>query len=237
MTPLKILWDPIRFTLIRFEKDLSIPIVMVLLQLRERKREIQMPIHQDTTAIITPPEGKLDFLPQQNPTLNEKGQSTIEFLLTFIFVFSLIFMIFKIGVTFSNGYLVHYATFMASRTYLVIDNNSNSPSGGDQNARNRASAVFEKFPMKSTIPGWTSLIKINHPGSVPNNLFVGAWSEYTENFGISDIVGGIKPIVLRSESFLGREPTRANCLQRICRAMEEVGGDCSVHTTFFDNGC
>ncbi|RLA65255.1 MAG: hypothetical protein DRQ88_02940 [Epsilonproteobacteria bacterium] len=157
--------------------------------------------------------------------------------MSFIFVFTLIFMIFRIGVTFANGFLVHYATFMASRTYLVIDNNSNSSSGGDQNARNRASIVFEQFPMKKTIPGWNSLIKINHPGSVPNALFIGAWSEYTENFGISDIVGGIKPVALRSESFLGREPTRANCLERICRAMEEVGGDCNVHTTFFDNGC
>jgi len=146
-------------------------------------------------------------------------------------------MIFRIGVTFSNGFLVHYATFMASRTYLVIDNNSNSPSGGDQIARNRASTVFEKFPMKEIIPGWNSFIKINHPGAVPNALFTGAYSEYTENFGISDLVGGIKPMVLRSESFLGREPTRSNCLNRICRAMEEVGGDCSVHTTFFDNGC
>ncbi len=196
-----------------------------------------MPIHQDMTVTITQPEARRGFLPRQNHTLDKRGQSTIEFLLTFIFVFSLIFMIFRIGVNLTNGFLVHYATFMASRTYLVIDNNSNSPSGGDQNARNRASIVFEKFPMKHTIPGWNSLIKINHPGSVPNALFTGAWSEYTENFGISDIVGGIKPMVLRSESFIGREPTRANCLQRVCRAMEEVGGDCSVHTTFFDNGC
>ena len=46
-----------------------------------------MPIHQDMTITTTQPEVRRGFSPRQNHTLDERGQSTIEFLLTFIFVF------------------------------------------------------------------------------------------------------------------------------------------------------
>jgi hypothetical protein len=195
----------------------------------------------DTPQIMMPtltrPVDKQGFLPPWNFIPKNKGQSLIEFILSFTIVLFLIFFIFQIGVSFTNGYLVHYATFMASRTYLVIDNNSNSPSGSDSRARNRGSSVFEKFPMRHIVKDWNSVFKVNHPGSVPNPLFTGGWTEYSTQFGISELIGGKSQMILRSESFLGREPTRSGCLARICRAMEEIGGDCTVHTTFFDNGC
>jgi hypothetical protein len=180
---------------------------------------------------------KQDFLPPSIPTPNDKGQSTMEFLLAFTFVFTLIFLIFQVGVNFTNGYLVHYATYVASRTYLVIDNNSNNIASGDEDAKGRAISVFNQFPVDKFVPGFVSELKINHPMQIPNNLFVGAWVEYPEKFGISDMIGGIKDVSLRSESFLGREPSRVTCLTRICEAMKEIGGTCGDHTTFFDDGC
>ncbi len=180
---------------------------------------------------------KQDFSPQLRHIHNECGQSTMEFLLSFTFVFAIIFFIFQVGVTFTNGYLIHYATFMASRTYLVIDNNSNSIATGDEDAKGRAISVFDNVKVDKFIPGFGSNLMINHPMQIPNNLFVGAWVEYPEKYGISEIIGGIKQVKLRSESFLGREPSRVTCLTRICEAMKEVGGDCGDNATFFDDGC
>ncbi len=188
-------------------------------------------------AIIMGHSVKQDFSLQLIPIHSQIGQSTMEFLLSFTFVFALIFFIFQVGVNFTNGYLVHYATFVASRTYMVIDNNSNTISSGDEDAKGRAISVFTKLPVDKFMPDFISALRINHPMTVPNNLFVGAWVEYPEKFGVSEIIGGIKQAKLRSESFLGREPSRVTCLTRICEAMKEVGGDCGDHTTFFDDGC
>ena len=188
-------------------------------------------------AIIMGHSVKPDFSLQSIPIHNQIGQSTMEFLLSFTFVFALIFFIFQVGVNFTNGYLVHYATFVASRTYLVIDNNSNTISSGDEDAKGRAVSVFTNLPVDKFMPGFGAQLQINHPMTIPNNLFVGAWIEYDEKFGVSEIIGGIKQAKLRSESFIGREPSRVTCLTRICEAMKEVGGDCGDHTTFFDDGC
>lgn len=200
-----------------------------------RPREI--PTATNMKPILMDLPTKQDFSPLSILIPSDRGQSTMEFLLAFTFVFALIFLIFQVGVNFTNGYLVHYATFVASRTYLVIDNNSNTISSGDEDAKGRAISVFNQFPVDKFVPGFRSELKINHPMMIPNNLFVGAWVEYPEKFGISDLIGGIKDVSLRSESFLGREPSRVTCLTRICEAMKEIGGTCGDHTTFFDDGC
>lgn len=216
---------------------MNLPIGMVHLPRVLRIQAKAMHTVQDTKLISTEELIKPDFLRPSELIHSDNGQSTMEFLLAFTFVFTLIFFIFQVGVSFTNGYLVHYATYMASRTYLVIDNNSNDIASGDEDAKGRAISVFNGIPVDRFIPGFRSELKINHPMTVPNNLFVGAWVEYPEKFGISEIIGGIKNVNLRSESFLGREPSRVTCLVRICEAMKEVGGSCGDHTTFFDDGC
>ncbi len=210
---------------------------MVLHQPVTKIRAREIPTATNMRPILMELSTKQDFSPPSILILNERGQSTMEFLLAFTFVFTLIFLIFQVGVNFTNGYLVHYATFVASRTYLVIDNNSNNIASGDEDAKGRAISVFNQFPVDKFVPGFRSELKINHPMQIPNNLFVGAWVEYPEKFGISDMIGGIKDVSLRSESFLGREPSRVTCLTRICEAMKEIGGTCGDHTTFFDDGC
>ena len=88
-----------------------------------------------------------DFFCQQEniQETKESGQSTIEFLCTFAFVLATIFVFLKIAMNVTNGYLVHYATYMASRAYLVNDNGSNSPSGGDGPALSLAKSVFKEI--------------------------------------------------------------------------------------------
>ena len=176
-----------------------------------------------------------------NRKKKERGQSTIEFLLTFVFVLAFIFTTLKLSFIYTNGYLVHYATFMASRAYMVVDTNSNQPEGSDASAKRRAREVFRRFPLKKFIGGYDQNLQFNDPDSggqnFDRNLYVGVYTDFVHRLGLSPLVGGQKEVRFRSESFLGREPTRAECVERICEAMKLVGGNCENHSTVFDNGC
>ena len=171
----------------------------------------------------------------------ESGQSTIEFLLTFIFVLGFVFAALKLSFIYTNGYLVHYATFMASRAYMVVDNNSNQPGGSDGVAFRAAREVFRRFPLDKFIGGYDQNLKANHPDDAgqnfDRNLYVGIYTNFSQKFGLSPLTTGQREVRFRSESFLGREPTRAECLKRVCEALRRLGGNCENHSTVFDNGC
>ncbi len=173
---------------------------------------------------------------KQNP-LDEKGQSLIEFLLSFAFVFGLVLVFLKLSLNYSTGYLVHYATFMASRSFMVIDRNSNTPDGSDSESFNRAKTVFDRYKLDAFITDFDGTLEANMPGTTGSPAMVGVWVEYTTNLSGSTLFGGDRELKLRSESFLGKEPTRAECIERICRTFMDVGADCSSHVTFADNGC
>ncbi len=167
----------------------------------------------------------------------QEGQSSIEFLITIIFVVSIIFSFVKLAINMTNGYLAHYATFMASRTYMVIDNNSNTPAGSDNYAEKRASEVFNSYKLSTFVGNYKGALTFNAPDFSGKHIYVGALHSFSQAFSINDFVGGKSPIEFLSESFLGREPTIATCFSRVCYAMKEAGGDCQLHTTIFDNGC
>lgn len=203
--------------------------------LHMNKKTIQITVG-DMTHITK--KGILDFLlPQINIQINSKGQSTIEFLSTFIFVFGLMFMFIRLALNATNGYLVHYATFMSSRAFLVADINSNQPDGSDGYATQIANNVFASFKVPGYIAGAKNKISARTVQDGGNKLFVGTIYSFEQKLSNSDIIGGKTPMKMTSESFLGREPTRATCVKRICDAMKGVGGDCGLNTTFFDNGC
>ena len=172
---------------------------------------------------------------------DERGQSTIEFLLIFIFILTFIFGALKLSFIYTNGYLVHYATFMASRAYLVVDSNSNQPGGGDYAARRRAEEVFKRFPLNKFIRSYDQKLQFHHPDgngqNYDDNLYVGVYTDFIQRFGLSPSESGQQEVKFRSESFLGREPTRAECVEQICAALKLVGGNCQNHSTVFDNGC
>ena len=168
---------------------------------------------------------------------NEEGQSTIEFVVCFSLVVGLMFLFLKFAVNTTNGYLVHYANFMASRTYLVVDINASEFNAGDSRAFTEATKVFNSYNIDGFIPGFNGELKVNSPASGVNKVFVGTYVEYTDLFSLSDQVGGKHQMTYLSESFLGREPVRSECLARVCKAMQALGSDCNLHTTFYDNGC
>ena len=207
-------------------------------------------IINSTPLFTTGTKGSPAFFPQKTPTQKgehmikrkrNSGQSTIEFLLIFVFILAFIFSSLKLSFVYTNGYLVHYATFMASRAYMVVDTNSNTSEGSDSSAQRRAQEVFSRFPLGKLIKGYDQRLQFNEPDEngqrFDRNLYVGVYTDFVQRFGLSPFAGGQQEINFRSESFLGREPTRAECVERICQAIRLLGGNCQNHTTVFDNGC
>ena len=173
---------------------------------------------------------------------NEKGQSTIEFIFTFVFGVSIILMIFNSAMNYTTGYLVHYATFMASRVYLTSDsyigsigNTGPSLNSGEGLARetfNNYSLGIFKVPSEN--------FKVNTVGSAgPENfLTVGAYTTFDLTIDALGKITGQSKINLVSESFLGKEPTRAECATRTCFAItgrNNCGPNDDI--TIFDDGC
>jgi hypothetical protein len=174
---------------------------------------------------------------------NQIGQSTIEFVLTFAFGVSLVLVIFNTSINYATGYLVQYATFMASRVYLSSDTHTGSigqvnPSliGSEEKAR----AAFNNYNLNVfKIPNEN--FKINRVENVSGNnqsMTVGAFTTFELAMDILGKVAGQKKMELVSESFLGKEPTRAECASRVCYAMTgQENCDAKMDITLFDDGC
>ncbi len=171
------------------------------------------------------------------------GQSTIEFLTSFIFVFGLLFMFIKIGINTTSGYVIHYATFMASRTYLVHDENSNNVGTGDTRAENATRRVFSEIIAQAGLGGIT--LEFNAPSFSGRKALVGVRAKFKQKFSFSKLIGGGKMMDMVSESYLGREPVRAECLDQVCDATAIIAGSNACESevngktfsTLYDNGC
>jgi hypothetical protein len=169
---------------------------------------------------------------------NHKGQSTIEFLMTFTAAVGFIFLFLKMAMNYTDGFMVHHATYMASRAYLVNDDNRDLIEEDDAAALKQAKLVFTHNLPEGLVPGVTaSMLQENNPGQVKFSAFVGLYIRYQEKFSIG-FVGGKTPLNLVSESFLGREPTRREARNQVCMAMKLSLGlsKCAVHVTLEDNG-
>lgn len=187
---------------------------------------------------------------------NQRGQSTIEFLLTFMFALAFLFLFVNISVNYSAGYLVHYATFMASRTYMTAD--TATPNGGEETARQEALTTLKRFrvaavgvPVDSvknccsnTVDGF--YINSAYTSSLNAPLFVGAVTVFKKPLSYFRAIAGDTEIRHISESFLGKDPVRNECWQRTCQAinmsMTNNPGSCTSgndvnDVTVFDNGC
>ena len=187
---------------------------------------------------------KLDFLDHWINTVkikNEKGQSTVEFILTFAFGVSLILVIFNTAMNFATGYLVHYGTFMASRVYLTQDNftgtmGDSSPALGQ--AEEAARAAFNIYDLGIfKVPPENFVI--NPPSSDPAQaLTVGGSTNFELTIDILGKVAGQKKMEMVSESFLGKEVTRAECARRTCYGVTQTQ-ECSntMDITLYDDGC
>jgi hypothetical protein len=110
----------------------------------------------------------------------QDGQSTIEFILTFTFGMSAILLIFNSAMNYTVGYLVHYATFMASRTFLTVDTDSNTSTQSISAARSEAQTTFNRFALnKFGVP--PSALNFRSPSDFMSSseyLMVGAYTTY-----------------------------------------------------------
>lgn len=168
---------------------------------------------------------------------SDKGQSTIEFIMTFTAAVGFIFLFLKMAQNYTNGFMVHHATFMASRAYLVGDSETQSTiEGRDKNAFELAKYVFDKYLPDGLIKNFDGKLMENNSSNVKFSVFRGVYVDFTQPFSMG-FVGGKEAVKFRSESFLGREPTRVESIAQTCRAIQTVtGGDCDVHATLDDNG-
>ncbi len=123
---------------------------------------------------------------------------------------------------------------------MVGERNSNTPDGSDSEARKQATDVFNSYKLDVLMPNFPNTIEFEEPASRQTrarNLYIGPRVEFTENIAIPGSNAKIE-IPMVSESYLGMEPTRAECFYQICASLEDVGGaGCVRHSTVFDNGC
>ena len=165
------------------------------------------------------------------------GQSTIEFILSFSTSVGFIFLFFKMATNFADGYMVHHATFLASRAYLVNDQDRDAVEEGDDRAFQKARSVFQSYLPDGLVQGVNSnSLKEVSPNDAKYQAFVGLWAQYSQKFSLG-FIGGKESVLFTSESFLGREPTRSESRTQVCEAIKYLGLDrCDVHVTLDDNG-
>jgi len=178
-------------------------------------------------------------------TINERGQSTIEFIFTFVFGVSIIFLIFNSAMNHASGYLVHYATFMASRSYLTADNYAGTFGGGQPElyhsvAEQKAQDVFNQYNL-GIFNIDPSGFRVNHAFS--NNprseyLTVGTLMIFEQRIDVIGRIAGQNRLELVSESYLGKEPTRFTCALQTCKGMTSADTcQSTMDITLYDNGC
>lgn len=158
--------------------------------------------------------------------------------MTFTVAVGFIFLFLKMALNYTDGFMVHHATYLASRAYLVNDQDRDQDSEGDSRALVKARQVFTKYLPEGLVRGVdASALKENNPEIINFHAFVGLWVEYYQRFSLG-FIGGRESIHFISESFLGREPTRHESKIQICEAMKRSMGieKCDVHSTLEDNG-
>lgn len=171
----------------------------------------------------------------------QEGQSTIEFIFTFAFGVCVVFLIFNSALNYATGYLVHYATFMASRTYLTADSYLGeipSPEPSMSTAERLAKETYAKYMLQIFNVPQTGF-KVNPPGATPSeHLTTGATTIFDLRIDALGKVTGASKLELASESFLGKEPTRAHCANRVCYGMTgSTTCTTAMDVTLYDDGC
>lgn len=172
---------------------------------------------------------------------NNSGQVTIEFI--FSFSIALIFLVFFLyfAFNFTVGYLAHYATYSASRAFLSHDIASRDSRLSMEEAIEHAKREFNNYGVNRFGLKSTNGIQFNLPGQVLAFEYVGSFFRFIPPFTTEDAEG--KPHDFVSESFLGKEPTRGDC---ICQVLEQMDGvTCNngispsydYEITVYDNGC
>lgn len=166
---------------------------------------------------------------------NEKGQSTIEFILTLSFAIGITMLFVSQALNMTVGFMVHYGTFMAGRTFLSHDSFGRDISQSIGQAGNVAKETFSFYNLQ--VLDISPVVKIVKP-SDGNSLMSGVTAQYDKLLSPFKLILNGEKATFYSEGFLGKEPTRASCYQQTCFAIGS-GGNCTANmdVTLFDNGC
>ncbi len=169
---------------------------------------------------------------------NDKGQSTIEFLMTFTFALGLSFLFIYQARNMTTGYLIHYATFMSSRVFLTYDKGLKDHENNINPAASMAEKVFNLYNLKKyDLDNAKFTVNKPKPSQNHSQLFTGVYFTYERKLTPLASVGGKEKAIFHSESFLGKEPLRSSCWEALCKAIGKSSCDNNMDVTLYDNGC
>ena len=128
---------------------------------------------------------------------------------------------------------------MASRTYLTADFHTGTvanPGPSMNRTEELAQETFRRYMLQIFNPNIR--VQINPPQGTPSDyLTTGAVSTFDLPMDIVGQITGQTILELTSESFLGKEPTRAQCAARTCFAMTGTNNCDNMDVTLYDDGC
>ncbi len=174
---------------------------------------------------------------------NEKGQATIEFALTLILLMAFVLFYVQLSLVLAWGNYVQYATFMAARAYQAA-----SATREDQRARaisvitrmlkKRGSSSMDRIPFvaKGEGDGDVKGLMVDPPEQFNPSVRNLSWLEgvrytFKSRIFVMPLAGkpegqGVNTVPFTSESWLGREPSYAEC-----------EAEMKAKGWAFDNGC
>ncbi len=182
----------------------------------------------------------------------QEGQSVVEFTLAVSFFLAFMIFSFRMTLLFSFGSFVHYATFMAARAYLSAGPNQQDQEqrashvlsvtvkngqadrfawlarGANQGVSDIRGAVIgrsQQFIATDSKFSWMQGVTY----SFTSNLFLIPLTANGQGPSSAPAGAQNQTLSLRSESWLGREPTTSECIQFMTTT--------STQPWEYDNGC
>lgn len=173
--------------------------------------------------------------------LGEQGQSTIEFALTLVLLLGFVLFYIQLSLVMAFGNYAHYATFMAARAYLSAGHSKSDQAERAQAVLTRMlkkpSGNMDRFPSIAKGEGGDGTLtgaSISEPEQFKETDPGSSWMQgvryafksrlFLLPMGRKQQKGGASSITLKSESWLGREPSTMDCLIQ-------------MKGRIYDNGC
>lgn len=177
---------------------------------------------------------------------SEQGQATIEFLMTFIFTFGIFVLFISLALNMTAGYFVHYATFMSGRAFMAHSGGGNDANATDNAAVTWSREVFRRYGI-NLLNLDPSKLSFTLPSSGASQELIGVRYEFDRPISMMKVIGKDMNAHYMSEAYLGREPSRIDCLMNIHQIFEIISrgemnispppGGINTFVTYFDDGC
>lgn len=178
---------------------------------------------------------------------NQRGQSIVELVVSLFAFFTVLFLFVQLGISFGLANYIHYATYMAARSYMagyrdeseqtkaaqaVLDTMLNASSGG------RFKGLIEQHSDGPFI-GKAQGVVTKIDGSRQSSWEQGVRYKFKARLNMLPIIkstsGKGNWVDLESQTFLGREPTEADCDTYM--ATDGPQKKKAQNGFLYDNGC